>query len=133
MAIRLLAVLVLLVLASGASGQTDRPISTTIEVASEMQARLPGAFVVIHWEGVDTSQVTKNIGIRQDIVGRANREGQFVAQLPEGFYDVFVAWSFTAPLAMKIHVAPGKPTLHRAVMHLEPLFVPIFSHPPVKD
>lgn len=87
--------------ATEASEQTAPTVPTVIEVVNDTNAVLPGAHVVIHWEPVDLRGPATNVGIPRDIVGKTDREGRFSADLPEGFYDVFVAWEIMSPYSSK--------------------------------
>jgi hypothetical protein len=100
-----------------------------IEVVNDTNAVLPGAHVVVHWEPVDLWGVASNIGIPRDIVGKTDRDGRFSADLPEGFYDVFVAWGIMSPRSSKIRVERGKPARHRTVLVLDPVIFPFVAHP----
>jgi hypothetical protein len=129
---RLLIVLLAATLTTEAREQAPSTVSTVIEVVNDTGAMLPGAYVIIHWEAVDTTGVATNVGIREDRVGRTDREGRFATELPEGFYDVFVAYPVASPHSKKIRVESGKPVLHKAVLQFEPLLIPVVFHPPVR-
>jgi hypothetical protein len=82
---------------------------------------------------VDLRGVANNIGIPRDIMGKTDREGRFSTELPEGFYNVFVAWGIAAPHSSKIRVERSKPAIHRAVLGLDPVILPFVAHPPIPD
>lgn len=70
-------------------------------------AVLSRARVLIHWDSSGGNQVPDNLGIENDIVAITNNDGEFLVNLPSGFYDVFISFSAFQPEARKIRVRDG--------------------------
>ena len=69
------------------------------------------AVVFIHWDpsgsevGLDI-----NIGIKEDLVVRTDRRGDFAVKLPPGFYDVLITGMALTPVCRKIRIREGHAT-----------------------
>lgn len=85
-----------LVLASGNGMLTGR-VTDTSEGAPVAQA-----YVLVHHSGLSAGDVHLSV----------KRDGSFAAELPPGFYDVFVTAVGFAPTASKIQVREGQTTTY---------------------
>jgi hypothetical protein len=86
------------------------------------------AFVVIHWERANL-EVVPNIGIDKDITGRTNSRGELAVAIPEGFYDVFVAWHVFSPFSRKVRVQRGQTTVLPVTLDMNPEISLLRAHP----
>jgi len=66
---------------------------------------LSGAMVLIHWDRAgNTAGLRINIGIEADLSIGTKDDGTFAADLPPGFYDIFVAATAFTPTCRKIRM-----------------------------
>lgn len=91
-------------------------------VTDEEGASISSAQVYIHWDrrgnGVG---LTDNIGIDHDIVLQTNKEGIAEADIPAGFYDIFVATTAFSPNCLKIRLRGNDSKVVKVKMKLDPL------------
>jgi hypothetical protein len=66
-------------------------------VTDNAGAPISGATILVHWDSAgSTVGLVTNVGIKKDLIIKTNEQGGFAADLPSGFYDVFVsAMAFT--------------------------------------
>ena len=85
-------------------------------------AAVGGAHVVVHWDrsGADVG-LHSNVGIRQDLALVTDAKGEFRAQLPPGFYDIFVAAIAFSPDCRKIRIKPGENATYHVTLKVDPL------------
>src|SRR5262245_43279049 len=70
---------------------------------------LSGAMVLIHWDRAgSTAGLRSNIGMETDLSIRTKHDGTFTADLPPGFYDIFVAAMAFTPTSRKIRMLVGE-------------------------
>lgn len=62
------------------------------------------AHVIVHWDAAGSNYLGDNIGTTEDITVTTDSTGQFVLELPQGFYDVFVTASAFSPHCEKIRL-----------------------------
>lgn len=62
------------------------------------------AYVVIHWDPSGSNYLSDNVGMKKDVILATDSNGQFSADLPPGFYDVFVTATSFSPYCEKIRV-----------------------------
>jgi hypothetical protein len=75
------------------------------EVKDTEGAAIAGARIVVHWDPAGSRVgLTSNIGIEKDLQLIADQSGNFDADLPPGFYDLFISASAFSPSCMKIRV-----------------------------
>jgi hypothetical protein len=68
-------------------------------------AIISGAHIFIHWDASGSKVgLTTNIGITEDRTLISDAKGLFSADLPPGFYDVFVSATAFSPDCRKIRV-----------------------------
>lgn len=65
--------------------------------------------LLVHWDpsGADVG-LKSNVGIPSDMIVETNSRGQFQANLPPGFYDVFVTAMAFSPKCEKIRITANK-------------------------
>jgi hypothetical protein len=64
--------------------------------------------VIVHWDSSgSTVGLRDNIGIKQDVIVVTDASGQYSANVPAGFYDVFVSAMAFTPIAAKVIVKEG--------------------------
>ena len=89
-----------LVLVFAATALDASPFRGT--VCDESGASTAKATVVIHWDSAGSGYVKTNVGIKQDVILTTDDHGSFSADLPLGFYDIFVAAPASSPACRKI-------------------------------
>jgi hypothetical protein len=71
-------------------------------------AAISGAHVVIHWDSSGNGVgLASNVGVKQDLVLATDASGLFSANLPPGFYDVFVSAEAFSPDCRKVRTKSG--------------------------
>ena len=66
---------------------------------------IPGAIILVHWDPAgSTVGLESNVGIKSDVIIRSDDKGRFVAELPPGFYDVFVSAMAFTPTCRKVRI-----------------------------
>jgi len=58
---------------------------------------------------------------RQDLTLETGPRGEFGAELPPGFYDVFVAASAFSPDCRKVRIKPGEVVTYNPSLKVDPL------------
>ena len=94
--LRLLAVC-LFVLPAFASSLSGRVVDSEGAVIKD-------AYIVIHWDHSGSNYLTDNLGIPKDLVLTSDDKGEFSADIPTGFYDVFVSATAFSPHCEKVRV-----------------------------
>ena len=79
------------------SGFAADPFKLTI--LDSRSAPIPGALVFIRWDPAG-----KGVGVKQDLLLKTNAGGHVIADLPAGFYDVFVSATAFVPMCRKIRL-----------------------------
>ena|ERR1700722_7805218 len=83
-------------------------------------ASVSGAMILLHWDPAGSEVGLKtNVGIKQDLVLRTDQKGNFVAELPLGFYDLFVSATAFTP-ACKIRLNGTAPAELRLELKADP-------------
>jgi Carboxypeptidase regulatory-like domain len=92
-------------------------------------AAIAKARVLIHWDSAgSTVGVTDNIGIQQDLVVTTDESGTYSANVPPGFYDVFVSAMAFTPTAAKVRVKQAQPTRYNSALRPDPLVSRELAH-----
>src|SRR5580704_19046190 len=64
---------------------------------------VPGAMILVHWDPFPSPLgKANNIGIKKDLVLTTDKKGKFTAEVPPGYYDLFVASPGFLPASRKI-------------------------------
>jgi hypothetical protein len=79
------------------------------KVTDSHGATIPGAYLILHWDpsGSDVG-LDSNIGLRQDLNVRVDKTGGYSADVPPGFYDVFVSSPAFEPNCRKVRLRSGE-------------------------
>ena len=84
---------------------------------------LSGAMVLIHWDRAGApAGLRSNIGIEADLRTATKEDGSFTADLPPGFYDVFVAATAFTPTCRKIRINAGEAQEIRFRLNVDDLY-----------
>jgi hypothetical protein len=84
-------------------------------------AVIRSAQILIHWDKSGTAVGLKsNVGLTKDMVLQADRNGKFGADLPLGFYDLFVSADAFSPQCQKIRITSGVTTFDPK-LHADPI------------
>jgi hypothetical protein len=118
----------LVALGEGAQQGKSQGASVLVRVTDASGEYIPQAFVTIHWEQMVVGS-TPNPGIKTDITGRTGATGEFAAQLPEGFYDIFVASQGRIPFCRKVRARPGERTEVSVALVPDPQITFLLGHP----
>jgi hypothetical protein len=83
-------------------------------VTDESGGAISGAMILLHWDSAgSTVGLDSNVGIKKDLVLTTDEKGGFSAELPPGFYDLFVSAMAFTPTCRKIRligIATAEPT-----------------------
>ena len=91
-------------------------------VTDSEDAVIRGAFVIVHWDRSGTAVGLKsNAGLKQDLILETDAKGEFGAELPPGFYDVFVAATAFSPECRKVRIKVGERATYSPKLKADPL------------
>jgi hypothetical protein len=77
--------------------------------------------VLVHWDSSGSTVGLKdNIGIKQDVAVVTDANGHYSADVPPGFYDVFVSARAFTPTAAKVRVKEGHATTLSRKLKVDP-------------
>jgi hypothetical protein len=118
---------VLLLCASAAAGEPQSLIAGRI-VDSE-GAAIAEARVLVHWDSAgSTVGLSDNIGIQRDIILTTDANGNYSANVPAGFYDVFVSATAFTPIAAKVRVKQAQRITYNSALTVDPLVSRELAH-----
>ena len=104
----LIVTLLMLCVSLVAASQTKSGIDG--EIADSEGAVIANARVLLHWDSAgSTVGLSDNIGIPHDVIVMTDHNGRYLAEVPAGFYDVFVSAMAFTPTAAKVRVKKGSP------------------------
>jgi hypothetical protein len=87
------------------------------------------ARVLIHWDSSGSMVgLRDNIGTKQDVIAVTDTGGQYSANVPAGFYDVFVSAMAFTPSAAKVRVKQGQRITFSTMLRADPLVVKELGH-----
>jgi hypothetical protein len=119
MSYRIIAGIVLSLCASCAIGE---PHSLGGRIVDSEGAAIAGARVLIHWDSAgSTVGLSDNVGIQQDLIVTTKANGEYSANVPAGFYDVFVSAMAFTPTAGKVRVKQGHRVTYNSALKPDPL------------
>src|SRR5712692_4702706 len=79
------------------------------KVVDSEGAAIANARILVHWDpSGSTVGLTDNIGIPRDFTAVTDSNGDYSANVPPGFYDVFVSAMAFTPTAAKVRVKQGQ-------------------------
>jgi hypothetical protein len=111
-------------LAPPAAGETLRGI-----VSDVVGAPIKDALVFVRWDESGSTRGIGNIGIKQDLFLKTDKEGAFTAQLPPGYYDVFVSSPAFSPACRKIRIGKGAAVNFAERLQVSELILEQLAHP----
>jgi len=83
---------------------------------------LTNAQLVVHWDpSGSTAGLKTNVGIPEDRFLKTDTHGAFYAEIPPGFYDVFVTAPGFSPDCRKIRLKPGENATFNSKLQTDPL------------
>ena len=90
---------------------------------------IANARVLVHWDSSgSTVGLSDNIGIKRDEIVVTDASGKYSANVPPGFYDVFVSAMAFAPAATKVRVKTGTPATFNTKLNVDPLVSKELAH-----
>ena len=94
----------------------------TGQITDSEGAALKDARVLVHWDSSGSAVGLKdNIGIKRDVAVVTDTNGHYSANVPPGFYDVFVSAKAFTPTAAKVRVKEGHATTLIRELKVDPL------------
>jgi hypothetical protein len=99
----LIGTLLVLCVSLVAAGQPQSGI--TGEIVDAEGAAIANARVLVHWDSAgSTVGLSDNVGIQHDVIVTTDSNRRYLAEVPAGFYDVFVSAMAFTPTAAKVRV-----------------------------
>lgn len=94
----------------------------TGQITDSQGAVIRDARVLVHWDtSGSTVGLKDNIGIKQDVAVVTDTNGHYSADVPPGFYDVFVSATGFTPIAAKVRVKEGHAATLDRKLKVDPL------------
>jgi|SRR5215471_4517736 len=101
----------------------------TGQITDSEGAVIANARVLIHWDPSGSAVgLRTNIGIEQDVMVVTDASGHYSANVPPGFYDVFVSAMAFTPTATKVRVKEGQPGTFSPKLNVDPLVTKELGH-----
>jgi hypothetical protein len=92
-------------------------------------AAIANARVLIHWDPSGSAVgLIDNIGIPRDVIVATDSNGDYLANVPPGFYDVFVSVMAFTPTAAKVRVKQGQLTTFSPMLRADALVMKELGH-----
>lgn len=105
---------------------SGRPVTQTLAgtVTDDSGGVIANAQIAVHWDksGADVGLST-NVGIPNDLILQSNKMGQFQAELPPGFYDVFISAMGFSPQCRKMRIKVGHVARYDAKLKVDSLVI----------
>jgi hypothetical protein len=99
------------------------------QVTDSEGAVIANARVLVHWDSSGSAVgLRDNIGIKQDVIVATDTSGQYSANVPPGFYDVFVSAGAFTPTATKVRVKEGEAATFSTKLKVDPLVSKEIGH-----
>ena len=96
----------------------DPQSTLTGQVTDSEGAVIANARVLLHWDS--SGSVVGYLGLKQDVIVATDASGHYSADIPAGFYDVFVTAPAFTPIAAKV-VDKGDKAMFNAKLYVDPL------------
>ena len=117
-----LAVFLLLVSAVCPCVAAEPATKLTGVVTDSEGAVVRGAYVYVHWDQSGaTVGLADNVGIKHDLTLLTDQKGEFMAEVPPGFYDLFVAAAGFSPECRKVRLKVGRIENYKIALRADPL------------
>jgi hypothetical protein len=99
------------------------------QITDSEGAVIANARVLVHWDSSgSTVGLSDNIGIKQDVIVVTDAGGHYSADVPAGFYDVFVSAMAFTPTATKVRIKQGRSTTFSTKLNADPLVSKELGH-----
>jgi len=96
----------------------DPQSALTGQVTDSEGAVIANARVLLHWDS--SGSAVGHLGFKQDAIVVTDASGHYSANVPAGFYDVFVSAPAFTPIAAKVIVKEQK-AMFDAKLYVDPL------------
>ena len=85
---------------------------------------IAGTLIVVHWDSSGSAVGhSGNQGIKDDLFLKTDAYGRFAAELPPGFYDVFVSSRAFTPVCRKVRIKVGATFVYDPRLSVDPLVI----------
>ena len=104
---------------------------TTIngQITDSEGAAIANARVLVHWDSAgSTVGLADNVGLRHDLIVFTDDNGNYSANVPPGFYDLFVSSMAFTPIAIKVRVKKNVSSTFKGRLHADTLVTRELGH-----
>jgi hypothetical protein len=110
-------------------GSAAPQTAITGQIRDSEGAVIANARVLVHWDpsGSDVG-LRDNIGIKQDVMVVTDASGHYSANVPPGFYDVFITAMAFTPATAKVRVKEAQPGTFSPKLTADPLVTKELGH-----
>jgi hypothetical protein len=99
------------------------------QITDSEGAVIANARVLVHWDSSgSTVGLRDNIGISHDVTVVTDNSGRYSANVPAGFYDVFISAMAFTPAATKVRVKEEQPATFSTQLKVDPLVSKELAH-----
>jgi len=98
------------------------------QITDSEGAVIANARVLVHWDSSGSGELRDNLGIKQDVTVLTDASGHYSANVPAGFYDLFVSAMAFTPTAAKVRVKEGQSTAFSTKLKVDPLVSKALAH-----
>ena len=100
----------------------DPQSAITGQITDSEGAVIANARLLVHWDASSRAVgLRDDVGIKQDVIVVTDANGRYSADVPAGFYDVFVSATAFTPIAAKVIVKQGQKAMLNAKLYVDPL------------
>src|ERR1700688_309531 len=96
----------------------DPQSTLTGQVTDSEGAVISNARVLRHWDS--SGSAVGHLGFKQDVIVVTDASGHYSANVPAGFYDVFVSAPAFTPIAAKV-IVKEQEAMFNAKLYVDPL------------
>jgi hypothetical protein len=108
---------------------TEQQSKISGQIVDSEGASISNARVIVHWDASGSAVgLRDNIGIQQDLIVTSDDAGRYSANVPAGFYDVFVSAMAFTPRAAKVRVRQEQSTTYNSRLTADPLVSKELAH-----
>ncbi len=98
----------------------------TGQITDSEGAVIANASVLMHWD--PSGSGIGLLGIKHDVIAVTDATGHYSANVPPGFYDLFVTAAAFTPIATKVRVKPEQTAIFSAKLNADPLVSKELGH-----